>query len=120
MAEPAPADAGLGLVAVTPPGHGRGPAPRDLSIGNHARLLGRIAAGTGCDVVAGHGLRADIALEMTALGEFSGPLALLSPVLPLGDEARELALLDRLAHVPVPGTAAWTRARSPGVNMPSP
>ncbi|MFE2543431.1 alpha/beta fold hydrolase [Actinacidiphila glaucinigra] len=110
MAEPAPADAGLGLVAVTLPGHGRSPAPEDLSIGNYARLMGRLAADTGCDLVVGHSLGANIAIEMAALGEFSGPLVLLSPVFSRGDEARELALLDRLAHVPVLGTAAWTVA----------
>src|ERR1700757_2678714 len=72
MAEPALA--GVRMVAVTVPGMGGTPAPKDLSIENLARLAAQCAADLGCDVVVGFSMGANIALEMAASGAFRGPL----------------------------------------------
>ena len=79
LAEPELRDAPIRFVATTLPGFGGTPAPDDLSMENYARLAGRLAADLGCDVVVGHSLGANVAIEMAAAGEFSGPLVLLSP-----------------------------------------
>lgn len=97
MAEPKLAS--LRLVAVTLPGHGGTPAPRDVSVENYARLVSELAADLGCDVVAGHSMGANVALEMAASGGFSGPLVLLAPSFSRQDEAIFLRALDRLALV---------------------
>src|SRR5260370_31329014 len=71
MAEPALA--GVRMVAVTVPGMGGTPAPKDLSIENLARLAAQCAADLGCDVVVGFSMGANIALEMSASGAVRGP-----------------------------------------------
>ncbi|MER6787485.1 alpha/beta hydrolase [Streptomyces sp. NPDC000658] len=105
MAEPAVA--GLGMVAVTQPGFGRTEAPADVSMEHYARLMADFAAQAGCDTVVGHSMGANVALEMAALGVFTGPLVLLSPTFSRGDEARFLTVLDAVGRVPVLGGAAW-------------
>ena len=97
MAEPALA--GVRMVAVTVPGMGGTPAPKDLSIENLARLAAQCAADLGCDVVVGFSMGANIALEMAASGAFCGPLVLLAPSFSRPDEAVFFRLLDRLARV---------------------
>jgi SAM-dependent methyltransferase len=97
MAEPKLA--GIRLVAATMPGHGGTPAPQDASVENCARLAGELAAGRGCDVVVGHSMGANVALEMAASGEFSGPLVLLAPSFSRQDESVFLRVLDRLGRV---------------------
>ena len=105
MAEPAAA--GLGMVAVTMPGFGRTAAPEDVSMEHYARLLAGFAAEAGCDVVVGHSMGANLAIEMAALGVFSGPLVLLSPTFSRGDEERFLGVLNTVGRVPGLGSAAW-------------
>ncbi|MEU5278214.1 alpha/beta hydrolase [Streptomyces asoensis] len=105
MAEPALA--GLGLVAVTQPGFGPTEAPDDVSMEHYARLMAGFAADAGCDTVVGHSLGANVALEMAALGLFTGPLVLLSPTFSRGDEATFLTLLNGLHRVPGLRGAAW-------------
>jgi pimeloyl-ACP methyl ester carboxylesterase len=105
MAEPKLAD--VRLVAATLPGHGGTDAPDDTTVENYARLAGELAAEHGCDVVVGHSMGANVALEMAALGEFSGPLVLLGPCFSRQDEAVFLRGLDRLStvlgHLPYAG-----------------
>lgn len=102
MAEPALAD--TRLVAVTLPGNGGTPAPADVSIEHYARLTGELAADLGCDVVVGHSMGANVALEMAGSGAFRGPVVLLAPCFSRRDEARIIRILDRLAaplgHLP--------------------
>ena len=81
LSEPALADASLRFVATTLPGFGGTTPPTDVSMENYARLAGRLAADVGCDVVVGHSLGANVALEMVAAGEFRGPVVLISPSL---------------------------------------
>lgn len=97
MAEPDLA--GVRLVAVTLPGNGGTPAPRDVSVENYARLAAECAADLGCDVAVGHSMGANVALEMAASGGFSGPLVLLAPSFSRQDESKFLRILDRLGRV---------------------
>jgi pimeloyl-ACP methyl ester carboxylesterase len=105
MAEPAVA--GLGMVAVTMPGFGGTAAPDDVSMENYARLMAEFAAEAGCDVVVGHSMGANVAIEMAAAGLFSGPLVLLSPTFSRGDEAKFLGVMNTLGRVPGLGIAGW-------------
>lgn len=97
MAEPALA--GIRLVAVTLPGNGGTAVPEDLSMENYARLTADLAHELGCDVVVGHSMGANVALEMAGSGAFGGPLVLLAPCFSRPDEALIIRLLDRLAAV---------------------
>ncbi|WP_035844659.1 alpha/beta fold hydrolase [Kitasatospora azatica] len=108
MAEPALAQARLGMVAVTLPGFGRTPPPRNPTIENYARLMGEFATEAGCDVVVGHSYGANVAIEMVAAGTFSGPVVLLSPTFSRGDEAKFLGVLNSVGRVPGLGALAWT------------
>jgi pimeloyl-ACP methyl ester carboxylesterase len=108
MAQPTVIQARLGMVAATLPGFGRTTPPADLSMENYARLMGKFAAAEDCDVVVGHSLGANVAIEMAALDVFSGPLVLLSPTFSRADEARFLGILDQVGRVPALGPLAWT------------
>src|SRR6476659_2970757 len=80
------APAAIRVVAATLPGFGRTWHPDDLSIENYATLAGELAADVGADIVAGHSMGGNVALEMAAMGVFEGPLALLSPSFSREDE----------------------------------
>jgi pimeloyl-ACP methyl ester carboxylesterase len=95
------------VVAATLPGFGRTPHSADFSIENHASLAGRLARDVGADIVGGHSLGGNVALEMAASGEFDGPLLLLSPTFSREDEAKELGILDRIGSVPGVGQLTW-------------
>lgn len=97
MAEPALA--GIRLLAVTLPGNGGTAPPQDVSMESYARLTAEFATAHGCDVVVGHSIGANVALEMAASGAFSGPLVLLAPSFSRQDESRFPRALDRLARV---------------------
>ena len=99
MAEPRLRDASIRLVATTIPGFGGTAPPDDLTMENYARLAGRLAADRGCDLVVGHSLGANIALEMAASGEFGAPVVLLSPSFSRKDESIFPRVLDRLGRV---------------------
>lgn len=99
IAEQALRHAPLRLVATTLPGHGGTTAPADVGLENYARMAARLAADLGCDVVVGHSLGANVAIEMACISEFRGSLVLLSPSFSRQDESRFLRALDRLAGV---------------------
>lgn len=99
VAEPLLREASLRLVATTLPGHGGTPAPADLGMEHYARMTGRLARDLGCDVLVGHSVGANVAIEMARTGEFAGPMVLLSPSFCRQDEARFIRVLDRLATV---------------------
>jgi pimeloyl-ACP methyl ester carboxylesterase len=97
MAEPALQS--IRMVAATLPGQG-GTAPlRDLSIESYARLAADLAAELRCDLVVGHSLGANVAIEMAASSDFSGSLLLLAPSLSREDESMFPRVLDRLGVV---------------------
>jgi hypothetical protein len=87
------------LVAATLPGFGRTPAPDDVTVENYGRLAADLAASLGADVVAGHSLGANVALEMALRGGCSGPFVLLSPSFCRRDESIFPRALDRLGSV---------------------
>ena len=99
LAEPRLTGASIRFVATTLQGFGGTPPPDDLSMENYARLAGGLAADHGCDVVVGHSLGANVAIEMVAAGEFSGPLVLLAPSFSREDESKFPRALDRLSSV---------------------
>lgn len=95
------------VVAATLPGFGGTPPPADFSMENYASLAGQLAGDVRADIVGGHSLGGNVALEMAARGGFDGPVLLLSPTFSREDEARELGVLDRLGAVPGVGQLAW-------------
>jgi pimeloyl-ACP methyl ester carboxylesterase len=101
------APAAIRVVAATLPGFGRTWHPDDLSMENYAALAAKLAADIGADVVAGHSLGANVALEMVATGSFHGPVVLLSPSFSREDEAKELGTMNSIGRVPGIGLLAW-------------
>ena len=79
--------AGVRLIAATLPGHGGTAHPADLSLENYAAMASKLAADLGCDVIVGHSMGANVALEMAGSGEFRGPLVLLAPSFSRKDES---------------------------------
>jgi pimeloyl-ACP methyl ester carboxylesterase len=107
-AAPPLASAPVRLVAATLPGHAGTTPPRDLSMENYAALAGVLAAERGCDVVVGHSIGANVALEMVAAGHFAGPVVLLSPAFSASDEDKALVVANSLGRVPGIGALAWS------------
>jgi pimeloyl-ACP methyl ester carboxylesterase len=112
LAEPAIADAGVRLVAATPPGFGGNPAPAgfDMSIESYAELVEHEAERLGCDAVVGHSHFANVLIEVAARGRFRGPLVLLSPCFSREDEEKDVRQLDRIARVPGIGALVFRLA----------
>jgi pimeloyl-ACP methyl ester carboxylesterase len=99
LAEPKLINASIHFVATTLPGFGGTAAPKDVSMENYARLAGTLANDLGCDAVVGHSLGGNVAVEMVAAGEFSGPVVLISPSFSREDESKFPRALDRLGRV---------------------
>src|SRR3954447_11320718 len=99
LAEPRLKAASARFVAATLPGHGGTQPPEDLSTDNYARPAGKLAADFRCDAVVGHSLGANVAIEMVAAGQFSGPLVLLAPSFSRKDESKFPRALDHVSRV---------------------
>ena len=99
LAEPSISDAPIRFVASTLPGFGGTSPPDDPSMESYAALASRLAADLRCDVVVGHSVGANVAIEMASTGQFSGPLVLLSPSFSRKDESMFPRVLDRLSRV---------------------
>ncbi len=98
-AELAQRDASLRLVGATLPGHGGTTPPADLAFVGYAGLAEALRTDLGCDLVVGHSMGANVAIEMVAGGGFRGPVVLLSPSFCRQDEAMFLRVLDRASTV---------------------
>jgi len=100
------------LIAATLPGHGGSQPPEDPSLVACAHDAAKLAAAHGCDMVVGHSIGANVALEMAAGEGFTGPIILLAPSFSLPDEMLALRVLDLLAVVlgPLPYAAAVSLA----------
>jgi pimeloyl-ACP methyl ester carboxylesterase len=98
-AELANRDASLKLVGATLPGHGGTTPPDDLSFDSYPGQAEALRADLGCDLVVGHSMGANVAIEMVAGGGFRGPVVLLSPSFSRQDESMFLRVLDRVATV---------------------
>jgi len=94
MAEPTLAD--IRLVAATLPGQGGTPILGDVSVESYAVLFGELAAEVRPAAIVGHSTGANVAIEMTATGTFTGPLVLLAPSLSRRDESLVPRILDKL------------------------
>lgn len=120
LAVPALAAEGVQLLAATPPGFGGRPAPVKFpySVEAYAGLVDDMARREGVDVIVGHSVSAQAALEVVGHGRWRGGLVLVAPTLRARDEepaARTLALISR---VPVMRSAAWwAMMRAIGVGL---
>jgi pimeloyl-ACP methyl ester carboxylesterase len=96
------------LVATTLPGYAGTPPPADDAIETYARRAGELARAVRADVVVGHSLGANVAIEMAGAGTFAGSLVLLSPSFSRKDESIVPRVLSRLATVlgPLPFAVA--------------
>jgi len=63
LAEPSIRESGIRFIATTVPGFGGTAAPNDLSMQSYSSSASRLAADLSCDVVVGHSLGANVALE---------------------------------------------------------
>jgi pimeloyl-ACP methyl ester carboxylesterase len=109
LAEPAPAEAHLRLVAATPPGFGGNPAPPafDMSPGAYAELVEQEAERLGAAAVVGHSLFANVLILVAERGRFKGPLVLLSPCFSLEDEEKDVRQIAPLARIPGVGALVF-------------
>jgi pimeloyl-ACP methyl ester carboxylesterase len=98
LAEPAIREAPIRFVATTLPGFGGTPPPDDVSMESYTKLAARLAADLSCDVVVGHSLGANVAIELVSTGEFTGPVVLLSPSFSRTDESKFPRALDKLSR----------------------
>ena len=99
LTQPSIRDAPIRFIATTLPGFGGTPPPDDLSMESYAQLASRLVADLSCDVVVGHSLGANVAIELASTGDFTGPLVLLSPSFSRKDESKFPRALDRLSRV---------------------
>jgi pimeloyl-ACP methyl ester carboxylesterase len=99
LAEPRISEAPIRFIATTIPGFGGTAPPDDLSMENYSKLASELAADLSCDVVVGHSLGANVAVEMVSASTFSGPVVLLSPSFSREDESMFPRVLDRLSRV---------------------
>jgi pimeloyl-ACP methyl ester carboxylesterase len=107
LADPRLAGAPIRFAAATVPGFG-GTAPLgDLRFERYAAAAAELAADLGCDVVVGHSMGANLAIEMLGAGRFRGSAVLLSPSFSREDESKALGVMDRLGRVPGAGLLVW-------------
>jgi pimeloyl-ACP methyl ester carboxylesterase len=107
LADPGLAQAPIRFAAATVPGFGGTPPLGDLRFESYAEAAAELAADLGCDVVVGHSLGANLAIEMLGAGRFTGSAVLLSPSFSRADEFKALGVMDRLGRVPGAGRLAW-------------
>ena len=99
LAEKSLREARIRFIATTLPGFGGTAVPDDPSMDGYSKLASQLAADLSCDVVVGHSLGANVAIEMVSAGEFSGPVVLLSPSFSREDESMFPRVLDRMSRV---------------------
>jgi pimeloyl-ACP methyl ester carboxylesterase len=107
LADPALTEAPLRFVAVTMPGFGGTTPLADLRFESYCAAAAELAADLGCDVVAGHSLGANLAIEMLGAGQFKGPAVLVSPSFSREDEFKSLDVMNGLGRVPGLGRLGW-------------
>jgi pimeloyl-ACP methyl ester carboxylesterase len=87
------------LVATTLPGYAGTSPSVDDGVEAYAAQAGKLCAALGANVVVGHSVGANVAIEMGAASRFSGSLVLLSPTFSRKDESIVPRVLDRLATI---------------------
>ena len=108
LADPQLTQAPIRFVAATTPGFGGTTPLDDLRFESYSGAAAELAGDLGCDVVVGHSMGANMAIEMLAAGQFKGPAMLLSPSFSREDEFKSLDVLDRLGRVPGLGHLGWS------------
>ena len=99
LGTPAIRNAPIRFIATTLPGFGGTPPPDDVSMESYTKLASRLAADLSCDVIVGHSLGANVAIELVSTGEFTGPVVLLSPSFSRTDESKFPRALDKVSRV---------------------
>jgi pimeloyl-ACP methyl ester carboxylesterase len=99
LAQPSIRDAPIRFIATTLPGFGGTMAPDDVSMGSYRKLASRLVADLSCDVIVGHSLGANLAIELASTSDFIGPLVLLSPSFSRKGESKFPRALDRLSRI---------------------
>ncbi len=107
LADPGLREAPIRFVAATVPGFGGTTPLADLRFESYSAAAAELAADLGCDVVVGHSMGANLAIEMLGAGQFKGPAVLLSPSFSHEDEFKVLDVMDRLGRVPGLGRLGW-------------
>jgi pimeloyl-ACP methyl ester carboxylesterase len=118
--DPALAEAGVQALAATPPGFGGRPAAGRFAftIDAYAGRIDALAGREGVDVIVGHSLSAQAAVEAAAQGRWRGGLVLVAPTLRARDEEGASRSLAMVSRVPVMRTAAWwAMMRAIGVGL---
>jgi pimeloyl-ACP methyl ester carboxylesterase len=95
------------LVTTTIPGYAGTRPLEDMSQESYVRTAADLAKELSCDIVVGHSMGANIAIEMAASGKFSGPVVLLSPAFSSEAEGAFFDLVDRLGRIPLLGPLLW-------------
>jgi pimeloyl-ACP methyl ester carboxylesterase len=107
LADPRLADSPIRFAATTVPGFGGTRPLDDLRVESYAAAAAELAADLGCDVVVGHSMGANVAIEMLGAGLFKGSAVLLSPSFSREDEWAGLGVMDRIGRVPGVGLMTW-------------
>jgi pimeloyl-ACP methyl ester carboxylesterase len=100
LADPRLTEAPIRFAAATVPGFGGTTPLDDLRFESYSAAAAELAADLGCDVVVGHSMGANMAIEMLGAGQFNGPAVLLSPSFSHKDESKALDVLNRVGRVP--------------------
>jgi pimeloyl-ACP methyl ester carboxylesterase len=107
LGDPGLAQAPIRFAATTVPGFGGTPPLGDLRFESYAEAAAELAADLGCDIVVGHSMGANLAIEMLGARLLSGSAVLLSPSFSRADESKALRVVDGLGRVPGVGSLVW-------------
>jgi pimeloyl-ACP methyl ester carboxylesterase len=112
LAEPGFDEAGVHLVAATPPGFGGNPVEPGfgMRVEDYASIVEDKAAELGCDAIVGHSYFANVLIAVAEHGRFRGPLILLSPCFSREDEEKDVRQVASLARVPGVGALVFRLA----------
>jgi pimeloyl-ACP methyl ester carboxylesterase len=112
LAEPGFEEAGVRLVAATPPGFGGNPVEQGfgMRVEEYAGIVEDRAGELGCDAIAGHSYFANVLISVAERGRFRGPLILLSPCFSREDEEKDVRQVASLARVPGLGALVFRLA----------
>ena len=120
LEDPALVDAGVRMLAATPPGFGGRPldARFGYTVEAYAERIDALARREAVDLLVAHSLSAQAALEVATQGSWRGGLVLVSPTLRAADEESAARSLANVSRVPVMRTAAWwAMMRAIGVGL---
>jgi pimeloyl-ACP methyl ester carboxylesterase len=109
LADPRLAEAPIRFAATTVPGFGGTTPLDDPRFESYSAAAAELAADLGCDVVVGHSLGANLAIEMLGAGQFKGEVGLTD------EERRRLERCTNVELVTVRGSGHLALTDSPGI-----